>query len=114
MQNPNIFFMNKYLLFAASLSLSTLHAEPLPTKQNSNSQPQPATAGVAAPQQIAMQRTAGTGTVTFHGNGGNGSMQPITGLSDGQELQLPRNTFTRTGYRFVGWTNMPNGNEPIY
>lgn len=41
-------------------------------------------------------------------------MQPITGLSDGQELQLPRNTFTRTGYRFVGWTNMPNGNEPIY
>ena len=55
-----------------------------------------------------------TGQVTFYGNGGTGTMEALSGLSKGQELQLPRNTFTREGYRFVGWSNTPGSNDPVY
>lgn len=58
--------------------------------------------------------TSATGQIVFHANGGSGSMASISGLSEGESLQLPRNTFTRQGYRFVGWTNMPGGNDPIF
>ena len=54
------------------------------------------------------------GQVSFYGNGGIGSMEPLVGLSEGQEIQLPRNTFVREGYRFVGWTNTPDSDEPVY
>lgn len=104
--------MNKTLLFAASLGMSVLHAES--AKQPSQNPLSPAVAGMAAPLLTGIQNTAATGTVTFHGNGGNGSMPPLTGLTEGQEFQLPRNTFTRTGYRFVGWTNMPDSDDPIF
>lgn len=55
-----------------------------------------------------------TGQVSFYSNGGTGTMEPIVGLSDGQKIQLPRNTFVREGYCFVGWTNTPDSNEPFF
>lgn len=57
---------------------------------------------------------AATGQITFHANGGTGSMDPLTNLSEGDEFKLPRNTFQRIGFRFVGWTNMEGGNDPFY
>lgn len=57
---------------------------------------------------------AATGQVTFYSNGGSGTMEVISGLSEGQTIQLPRNTFTRQGYRFIGWTNTPGNNDPIF
>ncbi len=41
-------------------------------------------------------------------------MDPLTNLSEGDEFKLPRNTFQRIGFRFVGWTNMEGGNDPFY
>ena len=29
------------------------------------------------------------GTITFHANGGEGTMEPVTGLEEGYEIQLP-------------------------
>lgn len=92
--------------------MSVLHTEA--AKQPSQSLLSLAVAGMAAPLQTGTHGTATTGTVTFHSNGGNGSMPSLTGLTEGQEFQLPRNTFTRTGYRFVGWTNMPDSDDPIF
>ena len=53
------------------------------------------------------------GTITFHANGGEGTMEPVTGLEEGYEIQLPANTFTKTGCRFVGWS-VENDNDPEY
>lgn len=107
--------MKKYLLLAASLGVSSIHPQYIYAKQGYNTHPQQATVTKNAPtQQVSNPKTAAAGTVTFHGNGGNGSMQPVTGLSESQELQLPRNTFTRSGYRFVGWTNNPKIDDPIF
>ena len=39
---------------------------------------------------------------TFDGNGGTGTMQPIAATGDGM-IQLPRCTFEKPGYRFLGW-----------
>ena len=42
-------------------------------------------------------------TVSFNANGGTGSMQQAA-LCAGEELVLPRNSFSRQGYLFAGWT----------
>ena len=44
------------------------------------------------------------------GDGGSGSMAPVTGLNIDSEFTLPANEFTKTGYRFSGWkTNETKG-----
>lgn len=43
-----------------------------------------------------------TYTVRFDANGGTGTMDSITATYD-QEVVLPKNGFTRSGYTFVGW-----------
>lgn len=107
--------MKKYLLFAASLSLATLPAQYASGKQTHQGQPWSTTATNRINSPLPdSQRTAANGSITFHNNGGSGSMETLTGLTEGEEFQLPRNTFTRTGYRFVGWTNTPGGNDPIF
>ena len=45
-------------------------------------------------------------TVTFAANGGTGSMSPET---DNAVTGLTTNTFTRTGYSFVGWNTVASG-----
>jgi len=44
--------------------------------------------------------------VTYNGNGGTGTMSPQTIETSGS---LKANTFTRTGYTFMGWTTAPDG-----
>ena len=47
-------------------------------------------------------------TVTFNANGGNGSMEQLT-CETFIKCELSRNSFTKDGYIFVGWSTTPNG-----
>lgn len=58
--------------------------------------------------------TSGTGVLTFDANGGSGTMEPVTGLADGGSYTLPKNTFTKEGYVFIGWTFTKGSATPDY
>lgn len=51
-------------------------------------------------------------TVTFEANGGSGNMTNQT-FTSGVSAALPPNTFTRSGYRFIGWAESSSG-EAVY
>ncbi len=54
-----------------------------------------------------------TYTVNFHANGGVGEMEPQTfTVGDGQKLH--KNTFTREGFRFLGWTKSSYSTTVVY
>lgn len=46
--------------------------------------------------------------ISFDANGGSGTMSAML-IREGDEIQLPENTFTRTDYRFLGWTEDVGG-----
>ncbi len=48
-------------------------------------------------------------TVTFDANGGNGTMANQTFVYDAAAQPLSANTFTKTGYTFMGWATTANG-----
>ena len=48
-------------------------------------------------------------TVTFNVNGGTGNMTNQTFVYDAAAQPLSANTFTRTGYTFMGWATTANG-----
>jgi len=50
----------------------------------------------------ASAATTTTFTVSFYANGGTGSM-PSINVTYGNPVSLPLNTFTRSGYHFIGW-----------
>ena len=52
-------------------------------------------------------------TITFNANGGSGSMSSET-VSSGSSVSLPANTFTRSGYEFVGWNTNADGSGVPY
>lgn len=52
-------------------------------------------------------------TITFDNNGGSGSMSSKT-VSAGTSFYLPINTFTRSGYEFVGWNTNSYGTGTSY
>lgn len=56
----------------------------------------------------------GTGVLTFNANGGNGTMDPVTGLEEGVTFTLPKNTFTKDGFIFIGWSTVEGYNEPSF
>ena len=47
-------------------------------------------------------------TVKFNANGGSGSMSNQT-VNVGRETPLARNSFTRSGFEFIGWSSTANG-----
>ena len=49
-----------------------------------------------------------TFTVTYDANGGKGAMEPQT-FTEGKTGTLNANTFTKTGYHFIGWNTMADG-----
>lgn len=65
-------------------------------------------------KRIYADESAGTGKLVFNANGGTGTMPPVTGLKEGQEFTLPRNTFVRDGFRFIGWSTSSQDTEPLY
>ena len=58
--------------------------------------------------EIWAQWTAVTTTIVFYPNGGSGAMESQT-LTYPDHLKLPENTFTRTGWHFVGWATNASG-----
>ena len=50
---------------------------------------------------------------SFNPNGGEGVMAGIS-APIGQDYTLPKNTFTRTGYRFAGWNTKADGSGAGY
>ena len=48
--------------------------------------------------------------INFNANGGEGTMSPLE-IKNGNTVTLPTNTFTRAGYKFVGWSATPNGEK---
>ena len=46
--------------------------------------------------------------ISFDANDGSGTMNPML-VSEGDEVQLPENDFTRSGYRFLGWREDAGG-----
>lgn len=59
---------------------------------------------------------AAKGTVTFHpgADDATGSMEPLTGLTDGETVTLPKAAFSRSGYCFVGWSLSPDSSNPDF
>lgn len=59
---------------------------------------------------------AASGTVTFHpgADDATGSMEPLTGLTDGETVTLPKAAFSRSGYCFVGWSLSPDSSNPDF
>lgn len=47
-------------------------------------------------------------TITFHANGGSGTMSALT-KNTGSAVTLTANAFTRSGYRFLGWATSATG-----
>ena len=56
------------------------------------------------------EELAGTYTVTFNANGGEGTMDPQVITAD-EPTALNANAFTREGYNFLYWSDSANGNK---
>ena len=54
--------------------------------------------------------TPNTYTINFHANGGTGTVNSISATYD-KSVTLPSNSFTRTGYTFLGWSDEQNTYE---
>ena len=49
-------------------------------------------------------------TIKFNANDGTGTMDDFVGYANTQ-VKLRKNTFTRSGYKFVGWTEVKDGTD---
>lgn len=52
--------------------------------------------------------------VSFHANGGNGSMNNSREMVHGSSYTIPQNRFARDGYRFTGWNSAADGSGTSY
>ena len=52
-------------------------------------------------------------SVAFNANGGSGSMETIEAVFD-EQIKLPKCTFTRDGYDFMGWSTSKSRNTADY
>lgn len=52
-------------------------------------------------------------TVHFENNGGNGTMSDLTVMSN-QPVELPANTFSKTGFQFAEWNTQADGTGTAY
>jgi len=69
---------------------------------------------VRAMRHWQASKPASTYTLTFDGNGATeGAMQPQT-VNVGASLTLPKNTFKRSGFEFLGWSMSKNASTASY
>ena len=68
---------------------------------------------VTADVTFTAKWTANTYTVTFNSNGGTGS-DTTQDFSFGTSKALTQNTFTKTGYTFIGWATEQNSAQVEY
>lgn len=62
---------------------------------------------------FTVKEKAQTYTVAFNANGGSGTMSSVT-MTYGVAQNLPANTFTRSGYTFLGWSKDKNATTATY
>lgn len=62
---------------------------------------------------FTVKEKAQTYTVAFNANGGSGTMSSVT-MTYGVAQNLPANTFTRTGYTFLGWSKDKSATTETY
>ncbi len=70
-------------------------------------------AGVAYGEVKEILTTEATYTIKFDSNGGSGNMEDISTLQS-KDIQLTSNSFTRTGYTFIGWNTKADGSGTTY
>ena len=69
---------------------------------------------VRAMRHWQASKPASTYTLAFDGNGATeGAMQPQT-VNVGESLTLPKNTFKRSGFEFLGWSMSSTATEASY
>ena len=69
---------------------------------------------VRAMRHWQASKPASTYTLAFDGNGATeGAMQPQT-VNVGEPLTLPKNTFKRSGFEFLGWSMSKNASTASY
>ena len=56
----------------------------------------------------------GSYNIKFDANGGTGTMSDLSNIMFETEQALPANTFTRTGYTFLGWSTDKNATSALY
>ena len=59
------------------------------------------------------EKTAASYTIKFNANGGSGTMSDVV-MTVGKSQNLPKNTFTRSGYTFLGWSKDKNASAAAY
>ena len=59
------------------------------------------------------QWKADKASLVYNANGGTGSMDSLTGVTD-QKVAVNENGFTYKGHRFSGWNSMPDGTGDTY
>lgn len=59
------------------------------------------------------QWKADKASLVYNANGGTGSMDSTTGVTD-QQVTVNENGFTYKGHRFAGWNTMPDGTGDAY
>lgn len=66
-------------------------------------------ATVQAPDGTEQDPAPAPVTVSFVKNGGKGSMESLS-VPAGTDIKLPKNTFTKAGFQFTGWSTDKDGN----
>lgn len=94
---------SRYIILARDKNVKTYYAKCTDNAGNSSetSEPNDST-------------TSATYSITFNSNGGTGSMSPIKNIKSGETKTLTKNTFTREGYTFAGWSTSSGSSTVKY
>ena len=94
---------SRYIILARDKNVKTYYAKCTDNAGNSSetSEPNDST-------------TTATYSITFNSNGGTGSMSPIKNIKSGETKTLTKNTFTREGYTFAGWSTSSDSSTVKY
>lgn len=94
---------SRYIILARDKNVKTYYAKCTDNAGNSSetSEPNDST-------------TTATYSITFNSNGGTGSMSPIKNIRSGETKTLTKNTFTREGYTFAGWSTSSGSSTVKY
>lgn len=94
---------SRYIILARDKNVKTYYAKCTDKAGNSSetSEPNDST-------------TSATYSITFNSNGGTGSMSPIKNIKSGETKTLTKNTFTREGYTFAGWSTSSGSSTVKY
>ena len=94
---------SRYIILARDKNVKTYYAKCKDNAGNSSetSEPNDST-------------TSATYSITFNSNGGTGSMSPIKNIKSGETKTLTKNTFTREGYTFAGWSTSSGSSTVKY